>query len=129
MVPSNVGGCLRRVIGSGWKVKGVWSSVPLNFPDPFSTGTPYTVPPVIARGPFTSALPIQSGVPDGPVTYFPSFCHLIVPPLTIPSSAIVGSVVGSVVSVLHTGGIGVGGLTLISRGGSANPCEQSIHVP
>src|SRR5918995_2206349 len=117
MVPSNVGGCLRPVIGSVGCINGEWSSVPSNFPEPFSTGTPYTVPPVIARGPFTSALPIQSRVPDRPVTYSPSFCHLIVPPLTIPSSAIVGSVVGSVVSVLHTGGIRVGGLTLISRGG------------
>src|SRR5918993_1410816 len=123
MVPSNVGGCLRPVIGSVGKVKGSWSSVPSNFPEPFSTGTPYTVPPVIARGPFTSALPIQSGVSDGPMTYSPSFCHLIVPPLTIPSSAIVVSGVPA----LHTGGIRVGGVTLISRGGCANPGEQSIH--
>src|SRR5215207_81404 len=34
MVPSNVGGCLRPVIGSGGSVKGEWSSVASNFPAP-----------------------------------------------------------------------------------------------
>src|SRR5215204_7042741 len=119
MVPSNVGGCLRRVIGSGWKVKGVWSSVPSNFPDPFSTGTPYTVPPVIPRGAFTSAIPIQSCVPNGLGTYNPSSLHLAVPPLTVPVSWIAESVV-------HFGSINAP--VLRSIGGALNT-EQSIHVP